>query len=68
MRINVTPQHLTVFLRVAATGSFSAAAKLLALSQPALSRTVKALEAIIGDQLFDRDTRHVTLSRTSRNQ
>jgi len=49
---------------VAATGSFSEAAKLLALSQPALSRTVKALEAIIGDQLFDRDTRHVTLTPT----
>lgn len=62
MRINVTPQQLAVFLRVAATGSFSEAARLLAVSQPALSRTVRALEETVGERLFDRDTRNVALT------
>ena len=62
MRINITLQQLGAFLRVAETGSFSAAARGMALSQPALSRTVKALEDAIGERVFDRDTRHVHLT------
>jgi LysR family carnitine catabolism transcriptional activator len=62
MRINVTPQQLTLFLRVAATGSFSEAARTMGISQPALSRTIKALENTLGERLFDRDTRNVHLT------
>ena len=66
MRINPTPQHLLCFLRVAETGSFSAAARLLAMSQPALSRTIRLLEEQIGVRLFDRDTRNVALTAVGR--
>jgi LysR family transcriptional regulator, carnitine catabolism transcriptional activator len=62
MRINLTPQQLAGFLQVAATGSFSEAAHLLAMSQPALSRMIRIVEDIIGARLFDRDTRHVALT------
>jgi LysR family carnitine catabolism transcriptional activator len=62
MRINPTPQQLAAFLRVAETGSFSDAARSLAVSQPALSRTIRLLEDRIGSRLFDRDTRNVTLT------
>lgn len=64
MRIGPTPQQLEVFLRVAAAGSFSGAARVLAVSQPALSRTIKVLEDQIGARLFDRDSRTVTLTPT----
>jgi len=62
MRINVTPQQLKAFLRVADTGSFSEAASQLALSQPALSRTIRVIEESLGIRLFDRDTRNVALT------
>ncbi len=62
MRINVTPQQLKAFLEVAETGSFSEAATRLALSQPALSRTIKAIEETLAIRLFDRDTRNVALT------
>ncbi|WP_163311323.1 helix-turn-helix domain-containing protein, partial [Klebsiella aerogenes] len=59
MRINVTPQQLNCFLRVAENGSFSEAARRLAVSQPALSRTIRLTEEALGTRLFDRDTRNV---------
>lgn len=62
MRVNVTPRQLLCFLRVAEVGSFSAAAHLLAVSQPALSRTVRQVEEAVGARLFDRDTRNVALT------
>jgi LysR family glycine cleavage system transcriptional activator len=45
---------LEAFLRVAKLGSAKAAASELALSPPALSRRIKALEDFIGKSLFDR--------------
>jgi LysR family transcriptional regulator, carnitine catabolism transcriptional activator len=62
MRINLTPQQLSGFLQVAATGSFSEAAQMLNISQPALSRTVRNIEEAVGERLFDRDTRNVVLT------
>lgn len=62
MRMDVTPQQLEVFLNVAAAGSFTGAARSMAVSQPALSRAVKLLEDQIGARLFDRDSRHVALT------
>jgi LysR family transcriptional regulator, carnitine catabolism transcriptional activator len=60
--ISLTPQQLSGFLQVAATGSFSEAARTLNVSQPALSRMVRTIEEVVGERLFDRDTRHVTLT------
>src|SRR3954465_4205337 len=45
---------LEAFVQVARLGSVKAAAEELALSTPALSRRVQALERFIGKSLFDR--------------
>src|SRR5262245_46051304 len=48
---------LETFVAVAQTGSMSAAAEQLGLSQPAVSQAVSALENATGTQLFDRAVR-----------
>jgi DNA-binding transcriptional LysR family regulator len=62
MRIGFSLHQMTAFVKVAELGSFSEAAKALAISQPALSRTIRLMEEAIGARLFDRDTRNVVLS------
>jgi LysR family transcriptional regulator, carnitine catabolism transcriptional activator len=64
MRISPSPQQLAAFLHLARSGSFSEAARLHGVSQPALSRTVQQLEEVIGQRLFDRTTRSVALTST----
>jgi len=64
MDMDISVSSLRVFLRVAELGSFTAAAAVLDVSQPALSRTVIALEEKIGVRLFDRHTRRVSLTPT----
>jgi len=53
---------LRTFLRVAETGSFSAAAVDLDLTQPAVSRQVSALEAHLNTRLLHRTTSAVALT------
>jgi DNA-binding transcriptional LysR family regulator len=53
---------LRLFVRVAHTGSFSAAARELDLSQPSVSRIIAALEKDVGGALVARTTRAVTLT------
>ncbi len=55
-------QPLQTFAVVAATGSFTAAAKELHLSQSAVSRQIQQLEHYFGEELFARNTRKVMLS------
>jgi DNA-binding transcriptional LysR family regulator len=50
------------FVAVAELGSFHAAADALHLSQPALTRRIQKLEAALGAQLIERDTRQLRLS------
>ena len=57
MHISFKHHQLSCFLAVAEEGSFSKAAQRLAVSQPALSRTVMLMEEMIGACLFDRNTR-----------
>jgi LysR family transcriptional regulator, carnitine catabolism transcriptional activator len=66
MRINFSPSQLAAFLHVARTGSFSEAATLQGVSQPALSRTIRIMEGVVGRRLFDRTTRSVELTPTGR--
>jgi DNA-binding transcriptional LysR family regulator len=66
MRINLTPQQLAAFLRVAETLNFGEAAIRLGMSQPALSRTIRHVEETLGERLFDRDTRNVALTPAGR--
>lgn len=53
---------LRAFVTVGELQSFAAAAKALHLSQPALSRRISHLEALLGVRLFDRTTRSVGLT------
>ncbi|MBS1166272.1 MAG: transcriptional regulator, LysR family, partial [Proteobacteria bacterium] len=53
---------LRTFLRVAETGSFSAAAIDLKLTQPAVSRQISALEAHLGMRLLHRSTTALALT------
>jgi DNA-binding transcriptional LysR family regulator len=53
---------LRLFERVAATGSFSQAARESSLTQPTVSRIIASLEATLGVTLFARTTRAVTLT------
>lgn len=57
-----TLANLESFVRSAETGSFSAAARLLALTPAAVSRNVAMLERNIGVRLFQRSTRKLSLS------
>lgn len=51
--------HLKVFLAVAQAGSISAGAQRLHISQPAVTREIRELEANLGLALFDRHPRGV---------
>ena len=54
--------QLEAFLAVVREGSFSAAAKALYRTQPAISQTIKKLEDEIGRPLFDRSSRRGVLT------
>lgn len=55
-------KQLDTFVRVAELGSFTRAAAVLRVAQPALSRQVRALEVELHQPLFDRNGRGVTLT------
>jgi len=57
---------LRAFVTVGQLQSFAAAANALHLSQPALSRRISHLEALLGVRLFDRTTRSVELTLLGR--
>lgn len=56
-------RQLQTFVTVARLSSFTRAARLLHLSQPALTKQVRQLEETLGVRLFDRNTRTVELTR-----
>jgi DNA-binding transcriptional LysR family regulator len=55
-------QEMTVFVRVAESGSLSRAARELKLSQPSVSRIVGTLEARLGTTLLLRTTRSLSMT------
>jgi DNA-binding transcriptional LysR family regulator len=59
MRINCEMLDLQAFLAVVDAGSFHRAAGLLNMSQPSVSRRIKALEGALGVVLLERTTRRV---------
>lgn len=56
-------QHLVAFCRVVDLGSFTRAAEELNLSQPAVTKQVKALEKELGSPLLERRGRQLRLTR-----
>lgn len=62
----LTPARLRAVLAVAATGSFSAAAREVGTSQSSVSRSVAAVESILDTVIFDRSTRQVKLTDAGR--
>lgn len=56
-------QHLLVFTRVAACGSFSKAAIQLGMSRGSVSATIQQLESWLGTSLLHRTTRTVALTQ-----
>lgn len=60
-------RHLTMFLAVAEESSFTRAADVLRMTQPALSRAIAQLERRLGVRLLERSTHAVSLTNTGRN-
>lgn len=55
-------RHLLCFLEVARQGSLARACDKLAISQPALSKTLKELETLLDSTLFERSKKGTTLT------
>jgi DNA-binding transcriptional LysR family regulator len=60
--MTVELRHLRCFLAIVDEQNITRAAQNLHVSQPALSRTLAQLERIVGVQLVDRSTHHLTLT------
>lgn len=58
----VTLRQIRAFIAVSKVGSFTQAADMIGLTQPALTSCVRQLEEQIGVALFDRTTRRVELT------
>ena len=66
MQMNVSTRQLRAFVALAEQRSFTRAAALNHLSQPAFSALIRSLEEALGQRLFDRSTRHVDVTTEGR--
>ncbi len=62
MRMKISISGLRAFLKVTELGSFTGAAAALGVTQPSLSRSIRATEDALGVRLFDRHTRSLELT------
>jgi LysR family transcriptional regulator, low CO2-responsive transcriptional regulator len=60
--VRLSSEYLIVFATVAELGSVSRAAERLNLSQPAVSGQLKALQDLVGEALYERHSRGITLT------
>lgn len=60
--MRLTLRQLQIFVAVAQTGSTTAAAESIAMSQSAISAALNELEAMLGGLLFDRVSRRLILN------
>jgi DNA-binding transcriptional LysR family regulator len=61
-----TLRQLEGFAAAARGGSFTRAAMLVSMTQPAFSQLIRELEGILGARLFDRTTRKISLTEPGR--
>ena len=66
--MNLKLRQLQGFAAAATHGSFSAAARELAMTQPAFSQLVRELETALRVKLFERTTRRVELTEAGRRE
>ena len=66
MRPAMDLKQIEYFVHVAELGSFTRAATVLRVAQPALSRQVRSLEVELRQPLFDRNGRGVTLTEAGK--
>lgn len=66
LRMTFDLNQLKAFTAIVATGSLGRAADLMNLTQPALSRTVRRLEARVGAPLFERHSKGMSLTDIGR--
>ena len=59
-------QSLKAFIEVVESGSFSEAAEILHLTQPAVSKRIASLEQQLDCKLFDRIGRHISLTEAGK--
>ncbi|CAM5429842.1 LysR family transcriptional regulator [Streptomyces tanashiensis] len=64
--MSIELRHLRCFLAIAEEASLTRAAARLHLTQPAVSRTLAALEQHLGARLVDRSTHHLALTAEGR--
>jgi len=67
MPVNFALNDLYAFRALVEYGNFRVAAESICLSQSALSRRIEKLEAALGNRLFDRTTRRVSLTLFGQN-
>jgi DNA-binding transcriptional LysR family regulator len=65
--MDVSLRQVRSFLTIARVKSFTGAASILNVTQPALTMQIRRLEEALGVTLFDRDTRSVELTRVARD-
>lgn len=56
-------RHLQTFVEVARQKSVMKAAELLHVSQPAVTKTIRELEQVLGVDVFERDGRGIKITR-----
>ncbi|NUB46224.1 LysR family transcriptional regulator [Fertoebacter nigrum] len=62
MHPGIKLRHIRAFLDIAAEGSLTAVARAQGITQPALSRSLAELEALLGQPLFHRQGRRLVLT------
>ncbi len=63
----MTLDELNAFVTVAEAGGFTKASTILHRSQPAISRRIEMLEKSVGTALFERNGRHISLTRAGQS-
>ncbi|AEQ51210.1 pca operon transcription factor PcaQ [Pelagibacterium halotolerans] len=61
--IRIRFRHLRTLIEVSRQGSIVKAADVLGVTQPAVTKTIRELEDIVGKKLFDREGRGVRITR-----